>query len=161
AKHVSIRKQLGKALDSAAAQAGMSIDELEETAVPTCGLTEVGLLRRQLGEFTGLLRMNEDGRLELSWLRGDKGQRTTPAAVKSAHGEELRALQRTAKEADKLLAAQRRRLEQLFWQERTWSYPDFRERYLDHPLVGILARRLIWRLGETAAIWHEGQLVDE
>ena len=161
AKHVSIRKQLGKALDSAAGQAGVSTDELEEMAVPTCGLTEVGLLRRPLGEFTGLLEMNEDGRLELSWLRGDKKKRTTPAAVKSSHSEELRSLQRTAKDADKLLTAQRRRLEQLFWQERTWSYADVQARYLDHPLVGILARRLIWRFGATAAIWHEGRLVDE
>src|SRR5262249_42759766 len=49
----------------------------------------------------------------------------------------------------------------LFWHERTWSYEDFRARYLDHPLVGTLARRLIWRLGDTAGIWHDGRLVDE
>src|SRR5262249_24242608 len=133
----------------------------EEIAVPTCGLTEVGSLRRQMGEFTGFLQVNENGHLELSWLRSGKRQRTTPAAVKTSHGEEMRTLQRTAKEADKLLTAQRHRLEQLFWNERTWSYGDFRERYLDHPLVGTLARRLIWRFGDTAGIWQEGRLVDE
>jgi hypothetical protein len=160
-KHTSIRKQLDKALDHAAAHAGMTTEELEETAVPTCGLTEVGGLHRPFGEFTGLLEMNEHGHLELAWLRGDKKQRTTPAAVQAMHAVELRSLQALAKEANKVLTAQRHRLEQLFWTERTWSYADFRTGYVDHPLVGILAQRLIWRVGTDTAIWHNGQIVDE
>jgi hypothetical protein len=160
-KHASIQKQVGKALDSAATQAGLTADELEEVAVPTHGFTEVGVLRRRVGDFTGLLELNEHGNLELSWLRSGKKQKTTPAAVKSAHAEELRSLQRTAKDADQLLTAQRRRLEQLFRQERTWSYADFRSRYLDHPLVGTLARRLIWQVGAAAGIWQNDKFVDE
>jgi hypothetical protein len=161
AKHVSIRKQLGKALDTAAAQAGVTVEELEETAVPACGFTQVGSLRQQFGDFTALVELNEHSRLELSWLRSDKKQRTIPSAVKSSHAEQLRSLQRNVKDADKLLTAQRRRLEQLCWQERSWSYADFRTRYLDHPLVGTLARRLIWQFGDTPGIWHDGRLVDE
>ena len=49
-------------------------------------------------------------------------------------------------------------------QQRTWSLADFRSRYLDHPLVGALARRLICDITDDgrdqAAIQHEGQLVD-
>src|SRR5262249_21372121 len=95
AKHASIRKQLGKALDTAAAQTGMSSDELEEIAVPTCGLTEVGSLRRQMGEFTGFLQVNENGHLELSWLRSGKRQRTTPAALQTSPPQEMPTLHPT------------------------------------------------------------------
>jgi hypothetical protein len=161
AKHASIRKQLGKALDIAAAQTGMSTEELEEVAVPTLGFTEVGSLHQQLGEFTAALELNEHGHFELSWLRSGKKQKTTPATVKSSHAEEMSSLQRTAKEADKLLTAQRHRLEQLLREERSWSYADFQSRYLDHPLMGTLARRLLWRFGESAGAWHDGRLVDE
>ncbi|HSG39280.1 MAG TPA: DUF4132 domain-containing protein, partial [Thermoanaerobaculia bacterium] len=31
-----------------------------------------------------------------------------------------------------------------------WDLKTWRERYLDHPLVGVVARRLIWRFGEGA-----------
>jgi hypothetical protein len=50
-------------------------------------------------------------------------------------------------------------------QQRTWSLPEFRARYLDHPLVGIIARRLIWRYSDGArgsdGIWLNGQIVDD
>jgi hypothetical protein len=44
-----------------------------------------------------------------------------------------------------MLSAQRDRLDNLFVQQRSWSYDVWRERYLDHPLTGALARHLIWR----------------
>jgi hypothetical protein len=165
AKHRSTRKQLGKALESAATKAGVTPEDLEETAVPTGGFTEVGSARQQLGDFTAQVQVDDRGRVGLSWLRSGKTQRTTPAAVKLTHGDELRSLQRMVKEANKLLNAQRHRLEGLLRGERSWSWADFRTHYLDHPLVGTLARRLIWSLGDgpapASAIWHDGRLVDE
>src|SRR5262249_25708231 len=60
---------------------------------------------------------------------------------------------------------QRDRLERLFLQQRTWSIADFRNRYLDHPIIGALARRIIWSFaltsGRTSGIWSRDCLVDE
>jgi hypothetical protein len=166
AKHASIRKQLGKALDIAADKTGMSAAEMEEVAVPTCGLTEVGVQRVQLGDLAAVLQVSSGLKAELSWIRADgKAQKSVPASVKEAFAAELKALKQSEKEIAKLLPAQRDRLEQLFLQERTWSFPEFRSRYLDHPLVGVLARRLIWRYtdGDRAGdgIWLDGQIVDD
>ena len=56
---------------------------------------------------------------------------------------------------------QRDRIERLFAQPRSWQLADFRQRYLDHPLVGVIARRLIWRLGaDTSGIFSNGRFVD-
>src|SRR5262249_42136527 len=128
---------------------------------PTCGFTEVGSQRRQLGEFNAIIQVNDRSRVELSWSRSGKVQQSTPFAVKKSHPDELKTLQGQAKEADKILTAQRHRLEQLLREERSWSYADFQSRYLDHPLMGTLARRLVWRFGESVGAWHDGRLVDE
>jgi hypothetical protein len=62
-----------------------------------------------------------------------------------------------------MLPAQRERLDTLFLVPRSWPLPVWRERYLDHPLIGTLARRLIWTFQTegTAAdgIWFDGRLV--
>jgi hypothetical protein len=166
AKHVSIRKQLDKALDTAAVKTGMSAAELEEVAAPTCGLTAVGEYREQLGDFTALLRATDSLGIEILWHRPDgKTQASVPAAVREHHPAPLKALKQREKEIAKLLPAQRDRLEQQLLEQRSWSLPDFRSRFLDHPLVGVVARRLIWRFTDGTrtgdGIWHDGRLVDE
>jgi hypothetical protein len=165
AKHASVRKQLEKALDTAADKTGMSAAEMEEVAVPTCGLTEVGVRRQQLGDSSAVLKV-EGMKAELTWLGANgKPQKSAPAAVKKDFADDLKALKQSEKELAKLLPAQRSRLEQLYLQERTWSFPEFRIRYLDHPLVGTLARRLIWRYTEGDKSgdggWLDGRVVDD
>ncbi len=60
-----------------------------------------------------------------------------------------------------MLPAQRDRIENLYLEQKTWDFKTWRERYLEHPLIGTLARRLIWRFDEmTTAIWFDGKLVD-
>ncbi len=164
-RHVSIRKQLGKALDTAAANTGLSPQELEEVAIPTAGLTDVGEHRQPLGETTAILRVTEDFRAELTWQKLDgKVQASVPASVKNGFAAELKRLKQQAKELGQLLPAQRQRLEALYLEDRSWPLADFRARYLDHPLVGAVARRLIWHFTEGDksgdGIWHEGRLVD-
>ncbi len=164
AKHQSQRKQLAKALEVAADRTGLTAAEMEEAAVPTCGLTEPGVRRQQLGDVTAVLEV-VDGKPEIAWLRADgKPQKTVPAAVKQDFAADVQALKQSEKEIAKILPGQRDRLEQLFLAQRSWSFPVFRERYLDHPLIGILARRLIWRFSEgdksADGIWLDGKIVD-
>jgi hypothetical protein len=53
----------------------------------------------------------------------------------------------------------------LFLQQRAWSFADFRNRYLDHPVIGSLARRVIWsfvlKTGRANGIWSRDCLVDQ
>jgi hypothetical protein len=165
-KHASVRSQLAKALDRAADNAGLTPAELEEVSVPTCGLTEVGESTESIGDFTARLAVTDGTHVELTWIKQDgKTQTSLPAALKESHPDAVKALKQREKEIAKLLAAQRDRIEQFFWQPRDWSRDDLQERYLNHPLVGVIARRLIWtvRDGENSydAIWHDGKLVTE
>jgi hypothetical protein len=164
-KHASAKKQLGKSLDAAADRAGMSAEELEEVAVPTCGLTGIGELVKEIGDVTARLAIDDRGDVELTWQpAGKKPQASVPASIKETFAAEVKAIKKSAKEIEKVFAAQRARLERLFLRHGGWTLAEFRTRYLDHPLVGVLARRLIWRFergGQTTdGMWCDGNIVD-
>lgn len=165
-KNRSTQNQIAKALQVAAEREGVTTDELEEMSVPEYGLTEIGVLEETMGDFTARLSIVGSNSIELEWVKADgKIQKSIPAAVKSNFADELKELRATAKDIQKMLPAVRERIDGFYLQQRSWPFSIWRERYLDHPLVGFLARRLIWSLeknGKTvSAIFHEGQFVDQ
>ncbi|MEL6394577.1 MAG: DUF4132 domain-containing protein [Planctomycetota bacterium] len=160
-KFGSAQKMLDKALDAAAEREGLPRDEIEEMAVPAYGLTEVGALDEPMGEHTALLRITGTAgaaSTTLTW-RNAKGKvtKSVPAPVKAEHADELKDLKASMKDIQKMLPAQRDRIDSMFLDRRSWAVPTWRERYLDHPLVGTIARRLIWLFDDgrerTAAAW--------
>ena len=56
--------------------------------------------------------------------------------------------------------AQKERIDNLLIEQRTWPVQVWRERYLDHPLVGTIARRLIWKVNGNAATFVNGEVQD-
>ena len=166
-KFGTAQKLIEKALTQAAERLGMPRDEIEELAVPAYGLEEVGVRRETLGEFTCELLVDADGSTELRWLKADgKSQKSVPAHVKKDFADDLKELKAAAKDIEKMLPAQKERIDNLFLAQKSWPLATWRERYLDHPLVGILARRLIWRfvLEEQrevgSGMWLDDRLVN-
>ncbi|WP_428952734.1 DUF4132 domain-containing protein [Streptomyces sp. cg35] len=149
-------KLLDTALEARAEALGLTREEIEELAVPAYGLTEVGRAEVRLGDITALLEV-QGARAVLRW-RGAAGKeaKSVPAAVKRDHPDELKELKAAAKDIDKMLGAQAERLDRQFLARRTWSYGTWRERYLDHPLVGTLARRLLWIVDGTPVGFADG-----
>ena len=72
-----------------------------------------------------------------------------PAKIKSEHKDELKELQQSLKDIQSMLPAQRDRIDSMFLLRKRWPLAEWRERYLDHPLIGTIARRLIWRVDDT------------
>jgi hypothetical protein len=166
-KTASAQKEIEKAFTAAAEALGLPRDQIEEMAVPTYGMDEVGVRRESFadGEFVGELRV--DGReVGLHWsARDGKPQKSVPAKVKSEHKEELKELQTAVKDVAAMLPAQADRLDSMLLSGKRWLLEVFRERYLDHPLVATIARRLIWSFKdgdqrEASGIFHDGRLVD-
>ncbi|MEW6252893.1 MAG: DUF4132 domain-containing protein, partial [Planctomycetota bacterium] len=167
-RFIPAQKLIEKALVKVAERQGVSREDIEELAVPSYGLTEAGLRRETLGDYTAELHVGGASATELRWRRADgKPQKSIPAVVRTEHAGELKELQQAAKDIQRMLPAQRERLDQLYLQRRSWPYAIWRERYLDHPLIGTLARRLIWRFSHdgsgsaAAAAWHDGRLVGQ
>ena len=109
-------------------------------------LQEVGVRREQVGEFGVELVVTGTSSTEMRWIRPDgKRQKSVPKAVKEHHAEELkssRGLPGTYRRCCRLSGTGSRTC---ISSKRAGRFPIWRERYLDHPLVGTLARRLVWR----------------
>jgi hypothetical protein len=47
-------------------------------------------------------------------------------------------------------------VEGLFSQDRVWNWATWARRYLDHPITGVTARRLIWQVSPDGTAWTSG-----
>ena len=145
-KHSSSRTQVERALSQVAERSGVSRDELEDLAAPTCGLTSCGRLEKTYGDYTINVRLDGLHELDVAWHKaGGKPQKSPPSAVKTEHATELSELKRNLKELEQQLPVQARRIEAMFLSQRRLGLHDFRGRFLSHPLLGFLSRRLLWR----------------
>ena len=160
-----IRDKVAQAFAEAVQLHGLQAEDVEESLTPTCGFTEVG---RRLAEFDGYqaeLSIESGHSVRLRWTTPDgKQQKTDPASVKQNFAAELKALKQWGADALKLIASHRDRLDRLFIERKTWRFDVWRQRYLEHPLVGALARRLIWNFKSgkkaIAGLWLDGELAD-
>ena len=169
-KFGTAQKGIEKSLSAAAEREGVTRAEIEELAVPTYGLEEVGIRQETLGDFIAELTVSGTSSASLRWVKPDgKVQKSIPKAVKDNYAAPLQELKQAAKDIQKMLPAQRDRIESLYLQQKSWDFTTWKERYLNHPLVGTLARRLLWQFessGESEAlhhavgIWLDGQLVN-
>ena len=151
-----------KGLAEAAERIGLRRDEIDELGVPDYGLDDTGGRRERIGEYTAELCVDCD--VTLRWLKGD-GQplKTTPASLKKNHSDELKDLQNSVKAIGLMLAAQRQRVDGLYLTRKSWPFDAWCQRYRDHPLIGVISRKLIWRFtrdGETNdGVWLDGGVI--
>ncbi|KAJ3058495.1 hypothetical protein HK102_010472 [Quaeritorhiza haematococci] len=101
--------------------------------------------------------------VHVSWSKAGKPLKSLPAAAKKEHPDEIKELQAAAKDVGKMLTAQRERIDGLFLARKSWPLEAWRPRYLDHPLVGAIARRLIWTFDAdgkaVVGTWLDGRIV--
>ncbi|RMF98523.1 MAG: DUF4132 domain-containing protein, partial [Planctomycetota bacterium] len=135
-------------------------DEIEEMAVPAYGLEEGGRRSETIGDYRAeLVVTGTDAKIR--WVN-PKGNllKSPPSKVKTEHKDELKELNQALKDIRGMLAAQRDRIESLFLLEKSWPIDQWRDRYLAHPLVGTIARRLIWCIDQVPALFIDGTPTD-
>jgi hypothetical protein len=162
-KSNTAQKLIANALETAARRLGMTAQEIEEMSVPTYGLEEVGFRRDEFEDVISELRVN-GSETEQVWIRNNGKQLSSaPKAIKEKYAEELKEISQAVKDIRKMLPAQRDRIDNLYLLQKKWGLPSWQTRYLNHPLVGTIARRLIWKFSKgdqnTSGIWLDGQIV--
>jgi hypothetical protein len=148
-----------KAKLECATRAGVSPIDLEELSLPTFGLDVEGRARIEIGDHTAELAIVDD-KAALAFFDGKKRLKAVPESIKSDHAEDLAELKASQKELAALLPTVRARLERWMVEPRSWTLADLRTRYLDHPLVARLARRLIFATEQRAVIFFDGFPID-
>lgn len=162
AKHASVRAQIEKALNSAATKSGMSVDDLQDIGVPDFGMQEVGKLVRDFNAWSAHITIEDSNSITTSWVSSNgKTQQSVPAEVKSSAPDQVRELKKIEQDLEKLLPGLRTRLERSYVEQRKWKFNEWRERLLDHPVTGTMARRLLWTFNGRAGIWYGDHFIDE
>jgi hypothetical protein len=157
------QKLIANALEVAAKRMDITPAEIEEMSVPTYGLEEVGFRRDEFDELCSELRVN-GSEVEQVLIRKDgKHLSSLPKAMREKYPVELNEITQAIKDIRKMLPAQRDRMDTLLLLQKKWKYDVWQARYINQPLVGTIARRLIWKFSQedksASAIWLDGHMV--
>ena len=157
AKSTPLRTHAAAALDRVAADRGLLPEQLDDLLAPDLGLDGDPVGYRgvaylvELGATGGLMLRDPSGP-QLTTLPRPAGD--DEKAVASAWNSRRR-------KARPLIADQTARLEEAMIVQRRWAPGDFQSRIAAHPLLGRLARRLVWVLDDrTVTLDRLGDLVD-
>lgn len=151
--------QIKKALNTVAERLGLSLDDLLEIGIPSFGLQTVGERIEQWGETTVTISIDDTGS-KLSFSKNGKALKSAPADVKSNFTNELKQFKAFIKDIDKNITALSTRLDNLMISEKSWQGDVWQERYLNHPLTGTVARRLIWVIDGVPAFFDNNEMCD-
>lgn len=159
-KFGTAQKEIEKAFTAAAAALNLPRDEIEELGVPSYGLEEIGRREETIAEYRAeLIVTGSDARLNWFDTQG-KALKAVPAKVRRDHKDGLKGLQQSLKDIQSMLPAQRDRIDSMFLEQKLWPFAVWRVRYLEHPLLGTIARRLIWCVGGTPAMFIDEAATD-
>ncbi len=147
-KQNNTQKLIQKKIDENAKRLGLKSAEIEEMAAPDFGLTQ-GLRDYPFKDYTLRLDARRIGEAKLAWIKPDgSAQKSVPSFIKESETlkKQLTAIRATAKNIKKASTAQRDRIDRLYTEDMSWTPEAHRKAYLNHGLVGPLARTLIWQL---------------
>lgn len=166
-KQTNTKKLIEKYLDESSTKLGISSSEIEEMSIPQFGLSN-GRKSYQFDDYVLELKVAGLGKVLTNWIKPDGSlQKTPPAFTKSStkHRELLKRAKNDVAQIKKYLTAQRDRIDRSYLFERIWSYENFTKFYLDHGLVGFIAKDLIWQFKKegkfTSGIFHEEEWTDK
>jgi hypothetical protein len=161
-KYDTAQRLIDKALTRAAEKAGVSREQIEEISVPDCGLGSDGTLGQRFGDYFAQVSIEETTDAAVRWTdKQGAALKGVPASVKEHHAGEWKELQQTVKDMEKMLSAQRTRIERLMLSQRAISSETLLSCYLNHPLLADMARRLIWQFESGLGIWRNGRVIDD
>ncbi len=159
-KFAPAQKEISKAFTAAAKALNLPADEVEELAVPTYGLEAVGRRVETFGGYRVEVAITGSD-VTLTWSDPQgKPLKAVPTRVKADHKEEWKDLQGAVKDIAAMIPAQRDRLDSLFLLDKSWPVATWVERYGNHPVVGTLARQLIWQVDGVLVVFPDGTFRD-
>ena len=142
----ALKEAARKALSEIAAVQGLTLEGLLDQLVPDHGLDAARQRRFVFGEQTFDIDVGPTLKVSLRDAQGKilKGLPKGPAKDAAAAWKGFK------KELESTLNVQAKRLEIAMSQGQKWSIQDFQNLLQNHPVMGILARRLVWGLWRDA-----------
>jgi len=148
-------KLIEKSLAEAAARQGISQDDLEELSVPNFGLSDYAK-QATFGSYRVVAHLQGSKQIQEQWsnVRDSSVLKKMPASVKQSYRSEFKDWQKEITDIQDVLAGQIKRLEDSYLRKRQWRFSDWKTRFIEHPLLSWLGKRLIWRFEHQGQIQH-------
>lgn len=165
-KQNNTQKLIQKYIEAQAEKLGLKPAQIEEMAAPDFGL-DMGVKEAEFKDYTLRLEATRVGQANLTWFKPDGSeQKSVPSFIKDSAPmkRKLTEIRAQAKEIKKVSSAQRDRIDRLYTDDMRWEPESFERHYLNHGLVGPMARALIWVVTikgqETPALFQDGKWQD-
>jgi hypothetical protein len=157
------QKLIQKYIDEQAKKQGIKSSQVEEIAAYDYGLDH-GIRVEQFDDYTFEIELISIGQVEQRWIKPDGSpQKTVPSFIKGSakHTNKLKKLKDLAKQVKQASTTQRDRIDRLYLENLSWSREDFEKYYLNHGLISIISKRLIWSIDNQPALFIDNKWVDE
>ncbi|MGC4047904.1 MAG: DUF4132 domain-containing protein [Armatimonas sp.] len=142
-----IKERAKECMDAIAADRGFSPEELSDRIIPDGGLDERGSRVFDFGPRSFTFALGPDLKPA---LKDETGKRLPDLPKPNTKDDETRATEAVAswkllkKQVAEVAKTQAARLEQAMVIGRRWTPTEFQQLLVEHPLMGLLAQRLIW-----------------
>lgn len=146
-KFKALKEEAGRQIGAVAEGLGLTADQLADRLVPDFGLREKSALVLDYGPRQFKVGFDEALKPFVTDMEG-KPRKALPKpgakdddVIAEAAYKRFAALKKDLRTVSSDLVA---RLESAMIQGRTWTLPEFRQYFTEHPLVQHLSRRLVW-----------------
>ncbi|MEV6929060.1 DUF4132 domain-containing protein [Dactylosporangium sp. NPDC051485] len=155
AKAPAVRARAGQNLTAAAEAAGLTAEQLTDRLVPSFDLAPDATMVLDYGPRRFVAGFDEQLR---PWVAYEDGARRKDLPAPAARDDEAlataarRRFAAAKKGVRKVATEQAQRLERAMGDGRRWTAAEFRTVFLEHPVLWLLARRLVWRADDGPAL---------
>lgn len=150
-KYAVALRLIEKCVRQAAERNGLTVDELEDFAVPSYPIDAQGQAKIAVGDATAVVKLGHDGGAGIVWQNADgKPVKSVPSHIKKAFPKEVKKSAALAKDLERDYSAQVYRLESSFLRVRTMPLAHWRKSFIGHSLLSLPGRRLIWVFSDDA-----------
>ncbi len=160
----NILKSIDRIISDVAQKNGYDKNLVEEIGVMDFGLDHAGNKKIEFGSVTCNIHAKNASDVSVEWLKDGKPVKSVPVSVKSEFAAGLKELKTDIKELEAQLQVQKDRIESYFLKQKKWSYGEWRENYIDHPLVKVIAAKTIWvfkkGVQQETAMFIDGQFLN-
>jgi hypothetical protein len=139
----TIIKSIDKVIGELAKKNGYDKNLVAEIGVMDFGLDDNASKKYVFDTVTCELKI-VNGEVEVNWSKDGKNLKAVPTIVKTDYASSLKEIKNEVKELTAQLAVQKDRIESYYLKKKKWNYSDWKENYLQHPLVQVIAGRIIW-----------------
>jgi hypothetical protein len=158
------RKFIIDILQVEAKKRGITIEEIEDMAIPNFGLKD-GKIIFTFHKNEAQIEIKDYNNVDISWFNV-KGEilKTIPSEIKENNQDKIKEIKNIVKEIEKTLSTQKERIDYFYLQDRKFKFQNWMKLFIENELLQFLGKKLIWKFSTgniiNAGFFNQNNFVD-